>query len=201
MKKNRDIILDLIQLADFLDERGLYSFAEDIDEMAKEYHQKKVNPHFDNIFILLKKEFIKAVSDPNKSFINEKSLPEILSVLNSVQQTYFMVSSQEYYIPEGTKHKLIPSEFYELAGNIAELMIGQKQLTKEIEQEKDENNKSVLKFELRRNNESLIAENKKLEEIKNLNQHSYEIVKQYINSIVNKTGEKFEIYPKRIQQT
>jgi hypothetical protein len=192
-----DIFNEIINLADFLDSAGLHSFADEIDELAKKYQEKEPNPHFEKVFIDLRNEFQKAVSDPNKPLINAKSLPEILGVLDYVQKSIYSIPKQNYFIPQGTKAVFIPKEFYELSGIIAELMNAIKDINSEIQKEQDPKKKVYLELELRNNSDDLKEKTKALEAAKSKDPQAYEIAKKYINLIVNKTGEPFSVYPER----
>ena len=182
------MLKDLISIANFLDDRGLYSFANKIDQITKEC--AALDPRYMSIFNEIKKEFFKLDFD-------EQTLNTIISTLDNVQKTHYTLSP---VVPEGAEVLYMPQEAIDLAGSISDHVASIEQLPKEIEATTDAEQRELLERDLEYEKNELLHKNRSLEEYKNKNIDAYNKIMYYMNNVGDKTKDIRLIPEKRVDE-
>ena len=178
-----------------LDKSGLHAFAADVGAISEEYSKKILDERYSAIFSVIKSALVSAVSDSSKPGINEKSITDILGVVDSVSKQY-QVPAHKFYIEKGTDAAFIPKAAYGDALSLAEMMNDIKSLKQQLHLEKDPVKVESIRGDLKDSTNAYESFNKKIEELKNSDSEVYAAVKKYIDYAVNRVGKQFSIYPR-----
>lgn len=172
---------DIGRLADHFDAVGLHVIADRLDKIAIDYSERVVNPTYEHVFRALLNKFVAAAKDPNLPSITEKSLPDIIAILNAVSSTY-MVAKHEFYVPEDDEYAFVPEEVYNLALAVATLGDDAKQLESTIAGIQDESKAEGLKMELASDREALKMRQDELLQYQSTDPKAYGLAMQFIQN-------------------
>jgi hypothetical protein len=181
-----DVLSELIKIADTLDEVGLYTLANEIDEVVREeYSARTINPQYSMVFEDIKSALANALKEEE---ISQEVLEKVFSIINNVQKESFKynIPVRERYIPREEQGQVVPRKIFEMAESLRSLINDKKELVSLIQQTEDQEALRNLQIELRENNDKIEERNIQLEGLRTgsrpNDQQYYKIIVDYVHS-------------------